>query len=343
MKINLPQEASDIFYEVRELPTKDWECYWNNIFLPYKVKNKPLNYIVFAHEASKRLTPSSLQMTFNLSKLIIFYGPPGNGKSKLARGLANRVATILNMRNKLRIIYVELNGHKLSSRWLGGSPQLVQKAFTYVKEIAQQADIIFFMIDEVESLLTNRALTLSEANPVDVFRTVNAVLQEIDNLGQLNTSMFTIATSNLPKAIELAFLDRADLKIFIDSPSEEYRKLILKDTLDEFIKVFRAKVDPENCAKMLVPTTEGFSARQCRKILMEAIGSSTSLAINPSALTCSDMAAAATEIRERMEKDKMSNGVYEYTFKRADEVKNKEDERELADNLLLQKMMNDPQ
>jgi SpoVK/Ycf46/Vps4 family AAA+-type ATPase len=339
MKINLPQEANEIFYEIRELPTNDWNCLWSNIFLPYDAKNKPLNYIVFANEASKKIPASSLQVAFNLSKVIIYYGPPGNGKSKLARGLANRAATIFNMRSKLRVMYVELNGHKLSSRWLGGSPQLVQKAFTYVKEVAQQADLVFFMIDEVESLLTNRALALSEANPVDVFRTVNAVLQEIDNLTQLNCNAFIIATSNLPKAIELAFFDRADLKIFIDSPDERFRKLIIKDTLDEFVKIFGAKLDTESCSTALVPATEGFSARQCRKILMEAIGNSTSLALNPSTITRSDLVRAATEIKERMEKDRASNGVYEYIFKKKEPQK-AEDEHELADNEMMRRLMN---
>lgn len=314
MGINLPDEAKEIFYEIEELPAKDWDLFWDKIYLPLDNKDKLLNYVFFVHKSANKLSSASLQLVFCMSKVIVLYGPPGNGKTKIARGLANKAATELNMHSNQRIVYLELNAHKLSSRWLGGSPQMVQKAFRYVKEIAQQVDIVFLMVDEVESLLTNRALTLTESNPADVFRTVNAVLQEVDNLAQLSSNVFIIATSNLPKAIELAFLDRADLKVFIDSPDDKFRRTIIKDTLGEFVKIFGAEIDVDESALKLATIAKGLSARQCRKILIEAIGSSRTLAMHPSELTYKDLVSAAEKIRERMEKDRTSQGVYEYIF-----------------------------
>lgn len=320
MKVNIPEEAREIFHEVEEIPVHDWTPFWEKIYLPLETKGTLLNYVLFVQESANKLPIATLQLAFCISKVILLYGPPGNGKTKLARGLANKAAAELSMRSNLKIVYAELNAHKLSSRWLGGSPQMVQRAFRYIKEIAEQADVVFFVIDEVESLLTNRALTLSEANPVDVFKSVNAVLQEVDNLIQSGSNVFVIATSNLPKAIELAFFDRADLKVFIDSPSAKERKIIIKDTLEEVNRLFGIPLDADECAWKLAIATNGFSARQCRKIFTEAICSSRSLAVDPSKLSFLDLANAAEKIRERLERDRMSDGVYEYILKKGDSI-----------------------
>lgn len=181
--------------------------------------------------------------------------------------------------------------------------------------------LIFVLVDEIESLATNRALTLSEANPVDVFRAVNAAIDELDRLTHYN-NIFLIATSNLPRAVDLAFIDRADIKIFFDMPNVEIRKQIIEDTIDALAKIYP---DLRNitkhavwrkCLKRLAREFEGFSPREIRKIIREAM---IEIFISSNELTIGKlvnmMISAIRHEQKRKKKDQEHGGIYEYFHK----------------------------
>jgi len=312
--ISIPEQAKAMFFEVRELPTREWEPCWKRLYLKPGIKEKALNHIILCHQAAKKMSPSELYMSFNITRTILLYGPPGNGKTTLMKGLINTASAIFKAKNREVGVGCLLNAHRLSSHLLGGSPQLVQKAFLYAKEIAEQVDFEFLGIDEIESLVIKRDLTLSESNPVDVARAVNAVLQEIDDLSRAYPNVFIIATSNLIGAIDPAFLDRTDLKVKIDYPEKKQRKLILQDTLEEFNRIFGAKLDVEACSSKLATMTKGFSARQLRKLVFEAVERSTLLTLHPSMLKYSHIVAAVQEIKRRLKEHKETEGNYIYSF-----------------------------
>jgi hypothetical protein len=73
------------------------------------------------------------------------------------------------------------------------------------------------LIDEVESLTAARKAAMSGSEPSDAVRVVNALLTQIDALKQ-RSNVIILTTSNITEAIDLAFVDRADIKQVHFSP-----------------------------------------------------------------------------------------------------------------------------
>jgi len=88
----------------------------------------------------------------------------------------------------------------------------------------------------VESLTAARKSALSGAEPSDSIRVVNALLTQIDQLKSRN-NLIIMTTSNITGAIDLAFVDRADIKQFIGLPSAVAIYQILSSCIAELIRV----------------------------------------------------------------------------------------------------------
>lgn len=113
---------------------------------------------------------------------------------------------------------------------------MVLKLFTGIREVAEDPNsLVTILIDEVESITFARN-ALSSAEPSDSMRVVNAVLTQIDQL-QRYPNVLILTTSNLSESIDSAFVDRADLKQYIDNPSPVAIFHILKSAIVELIKV----------------------------------------------------------------------------------------------------------
>lgn len=67
------------------------------------------------------------------------------------------------------------------------------------------------ILDEVESLTAARQAAASGSDPSDAIRVVNALLTQLDALKQ-HPNVLVLTTSNITGAIDLAFVDRADIK-----------------------------------------------------------------------------------------------------------------------------------
>lgn len=73
-------------------------------------------------------------------------------------------------------------------------------------------------IDEVESLTAARRAAINGSEPSDAIRVVNAVLTQLDGLKRY-PNVLVLTTSNLTEAIDVAFVDRADLKQYVFTAS----------------------------------------------------------------------------------------------------------------------------
>ena len=132
---------------------------------------------------------------------------------------------------------LEINAHSLFSKWFSESGKLVSRLFDFLNELVDEEDsLVCVLIDEVESLTAARTSALGGAEPSDAIRVVNALLTHIDQLKQ-NDNVLILTTSNMSEAIDLAFVDRADIKQYIGPPILSARYAILRSCVEELMRV----------------------------------------------------------------------------------------------------------
>lgn len=110
----------------------------------------------------------------------------------------------------------------------------VGKLFEKIGELVDDPDVlVFVLIDEVESLSAARRSTGSE--PSDAIRVVNALLTQLDNL-KSKPNVMVLTTSNITGAIDVAFVDRADIKAYVGPPGLLARYGILRSCVLELLQ-----------------------------------------------------------------------------------------------------------
>ncbi|KAK2989759.1 hypothetical protein RJ640_030252 [Escallonia rubra] len=131
---------------------------------------------------------------------------------------------------------VEVNAHSLFSKWFSESGKLVAKLFQKIQEMVEEENnLVFVLIDEVESLAAARQAALSGSEPSDSIRVVNALLTQMDKL-KSSPNVIILTTSNITAAIDLAFVDRADIKAYVGPPTLQARYEILRSCMQELVR-----------------------------------------------------------------------------------------------------------
>lgn len=272
----------------RILPDINFTDQWNAIILEQKIKDRLLSQSILNFTLRPRINRASLP----LHGIILLVGAPGTGKTSLARGLASRTAE--SLRSIGQFLYIEVEPHALTSAALGKS----QKAVTELLgcTIAEQAAVkpLIVLLDEVETLAVDRSKLSFDANPIDVHRATDAILAQLDQLAAQFPQLLFIATSNFPKAIDSAFLSRADLIVSVDLPAKEACKAILESSVNALAKVF-PKVssilsDPnfDKAAQLC----QGLDGRRIRKLVCAACALSKETALDPNSLTATHILQA---------------------------------------------------
>ncbi|KIK07611.1 hypothetical protein K443DRAFT_673191 [Laccaria amethystina LaAM-08-1] len=217
---------------VCELPNRGWEGLWDSLIYADEIKFKLLDYI------HATLVFSDANVDFNLiswNRVVLLHGPPGTGKTSLCRALAQKLSIRLSHRySHARLL--EINSHSLFSRWFSESGKLVQRLFNSITELVDDEDgFVVVLIDEVESLTAARAGAMAGTEPSDGLRVVNALLTQLDKLKH-RKNVLIMSTSNLVKAIDCAFVDRADIVQYVDLPSREAIYEILRTCVCEIMQ-----------------------------------------------------------------------------------------------------------
>ncbi|CAL1702280.1 unnamed protein product [Somion occarium] len=241
---------------VCELPSIGWEGLWESLIYPDDIKSKLLDYIYAT------VVFSDADVDFNIvswNRMVLLHGPPGTGKTSLCRALAQKLSIRLSDRYPSARL-LEINSHSLFSRWFSESGKLVQRLFGTVMDMVEDEEtFVVVLIDEVESLTAARAGAMAGTEPSDALRVVNALLTQLDKLKH-RKNVLVMSTSNLAKAIDSAFVDRADIVQYVDLPPREAIYEILRTCLSELItKGIVADVDvPSHTQALLYERTAKF-------------------------------------------------------------------------------------
>lgn len=183
---------------------------------------------------------------------VMLYGPPGCGKTLLAKAIANESGAN----------FISVKGPELLDKYVGESERAVRLVFERAR--SSSPCIIFF--DELDSLVPRRGSHGDGGNGVSE-RVVNQLLTEMDGL-ESRRSVFVIAATNRPELIDPAMLrpGRLDKLLYVPLPTAEERVNIIK-TLATKVNLHE-DVDLEVIGRS--PRADGYSGADCAALLREA-------------------------------------------------------------------------
>jgi AAA+ superfamily predicted ATPase len=203
---------------------------------------------------------------------LLFVGPPGTGKTSVARALAR----------ELGLPFVEVKLSMITSQYLGETAKNVEKTF----EVATRLSPCILFIDEFDFV----AKTRSSDEHAAIKRAVNTLLKSIDEVSLINDEVLLIGATNHPHELDAAAWRRFDEIVNFPKPDAEMRAAILEIVTQE---MDIAEFSPAEVADL----TEGLTGSDLRLVLREAV--LEALTEERTTLTQQDLVDAVEEFEER--------------------------------------------
>ncbi len=166
-------------------------------------------------------------------KGILLYGPPGCGKTLIAKAVANSLAKAVAERTgrpDARSYFLNIKGPELLNKWVGETERQIRLIFQRAKEKSEEGVPVIVFFDEMDSLFRTRGTGISS----DVESTiVPQLLSELDGVESLK-NVIVIGASNREDLIDPAILrpGRLDVKIKISRPDPDAARQIFRIYLE---------------------------------------------------------------------------------------------------------------
>lgn len=183
------------------------------------------------------------------AKGLLLFGPPGNGKTLLARAVATECSAT----------FFSISAATLTSKYVGDGEKLVRALFAVAREM--QPSIIF--IDEVDSLLSERSSGEHEATR----RLKTEFLVQFDGLPANSESdkIVVMAATNRPQELDEAALRRFPKRVYVTLPDLSTRELLLRKLLEK-----QGSPLSDADMKRLAILTEGYSGSDLTALAKDA-------------------------------------------------------------------------
>ncbi|KAL5841196.1 hypothetical protein ACOSQ3_011799 [Xanthoceras sorbifolium] len=209
-------------------------------------------------ENAKRLLKEAVVMPIKYPKYftgllspwkgILLFGPPGTGKTMLAKAVATECKTT----------FFNISASSVVSKWRGDSEKLIKVLF----ELARHHAPSTIFLDEIDAIISQRGEGRSEHEASRRLKT--ELLIQMDGLTRTDELVFVLAATNLPWELDAAMLRRLEKRILVPLPEPEARIAMFKELLPSESGEESLPYD------LLVERTEGFSGSDIRLLCKEA-------------------------------------------------------------------------
>ncbi|CAG5135741.1 unnamed protein product [Candidula unifasciata] len=179
---------------------------------------------------------------------LLLFGPPGNGKTLLAKAVAN----------ESKSVFFNISASSLTSKWVGEGEKLVRTLFVAARQL--QPSIIF--IDEIDSLLCERREGEHDASR----RLKTEFLVQFDGVcSSAEDRILVMGATNRPQELDDAVLRRFPKRVYVTMPDVQTRKLMLSHLLSKQ----SCQITPKEL-DVLAKQTEGYSGSDLNALAKDA-------------------------------------------------------------------------